>query len=380
MRSRRLEVGWLTERDAPSSIVQFPSGPRFVAQQQSGQKTEKPTPKKRRESRKKGLAARSSELPQAVALVVTAVMLPMVLPGFFTRVAESWRTTISADVPRDPEVAVGLLGSLTSDALRTFLPLVAASVGASLVAQFVVVGDRPNPHKLKPQWKNLNPVQGLKKFVSLQILWDFLRTLSKLIILALVAWTLWSRLETEILGGGRSTADTLLGLSTSMRDLFIRMAAAAILVGVADAVFNKQRFLKQIRMTKQEVKDEMKQQETSPEVRGEIRRRQMAMSRNRMIAAVSEAEVVVTNPTHLAIALGYDPEEGAPKVLAKGRGLIADKIREEARKHSVPIREDKPLARAMFKSVEVGDYLPAEFYAAVAAILASIYRARRRSA
>ena len=100
-----------------------------MAQQQSGQKTEKPTPKKRRESRKKGLAARSSELPQAVALVVTAVMLPLVLPGFFTRIAESWRTTISADVPRDPEVAISLLGTLTSDALRTFLPLVAASVG-----------------------------------------------------------------------------------------------------------------------------------------------------------------------------------------------------------------------------------------------------------
>lgn len=346
----------------------------------AGQKTEKPTPKKRRDSRKKGLAARSSELPQAVALVVVAVMLPAVLPGFFARIAESWRTTISADVPQDPEVAVALLGSLTSDALRTFLPLVAAAVGASLVAQFVVVGDRPNPHKLKPQWKNLNPVSGIKRFFSPQILWDFARTLAKLIILALVGFTLWSRLEAEVLGGGRSTADTLVGLSTSMRDLFVRMAAAAILVGVADAVFNKQRFLKQIRMTKQEVREEMKQQETSPEVRAEIRRRQMAMSRNRMIAVVSKAEVVITNPTHLAIALGYDPDDGAPRVLAKGRGLIADKIREEARKHSVPIREDKPLARTMFKSVEVGDLLPAEFYAAVATILASIYRARRRTA
>ncbi|MEM7285175.1 MAG: EscU/YscU/HrcU family type III secretion system export apparatus switch protein [Actinomycetota bacterium] len=346
----------------------------------AGQKTEKPTPKKRREARKKGLAARSSELPQAVALVVTAIMLPFVLPGFFTRIAESWRTAISAEVPRDPEVAVSLLGVLAADALRTFLPLVAMSVGASLLAQFVLVGDRPNPYKLKPQWKNLNPVSGIKRFFSLQILWDFLRTLTKLLILAIVGWTLWSRLEAEILGGGRSTADTLLGLSTSMRDLFIRMAAAAILVGVADAAFNKQRFLKQIKMTKQEVKDEMKQQETSPEVRGEIRRRQMALSRNRMIAAVAEADVVVTNPTHLAIALGYDPDDGAPRVLAKGQGLIADRIREEARKHSVPIREDKPLARAMFRGVEVGDLLPAEFYAAVAAILASIYRARRRTA
>ena len=344
----------------------------------AAQKTEKPTPKRLRESRKKGMAARSSELPQAVSLVVTAVMLPLVLPGFFARLAESWRTAISAEVPRDPDVAVTLFGSLVSDALRAFIPLVAVAVGASVAAQLFLVGARPNPYKLKPQWKTLNPIQGLKRFVSLQILWDLARTLAKLITLALVAFTLFGQLEATILGGGRPAADTLVGLSRSMRDLFIRMAAAAVLVGVADAVFNKQRFLKGIRMSKQEVKEEQKQQETSPEVRGEIRRRQLMMTRNRMIASVGEADVVITNPTHLAIALGYDPDDGAPRVLAKGSGLIADRIREEARKHGVPIREDKPLARAMFRAVEVGDMLPVEFYAAVATILASIYRAKKR--
>ena len=346
----------------------------------SSQKTEQPTPKKRKDARKEGLAARSSELPQAVALVATALMLPMVVPRFMEQLSRSWAVAISPEVPRDPDLAVALLGTMLWESVRAFVPLVAISVMASMAAQLFLVGDRPNPYKLKPQWKNLNPVKGLKRLFSLQILWDFGRTVAKLLILGVVGLTLYGRLESSILGGGRPLADTLAGLALSTRDLFIRMAAAAILIGVADAAFNKQRFLKQIRMSKQEVKEEMKQQEVSPTVKGEIRRRQMAMSRNRMIAAVSEADVVVTNPTHLALAIGYDPDDGAPRLLAKGAGILAEKVRSEARKHGVPIREDKALARAMYRTVEVGDLLPAQFYAAVAAILASVYRARRRTA
>ena len=130
-------------------------------------------------------------------------------------------------------------------------------------------------------------------------------------------------------------------------------------------------------MTKQEVREEQKQQESSPLVRAEIRRRQQALSRNRMIHAVATADVVITNPTHLAVVLAYDADDPAPRVVAKGAGTIVDRIRAEARLHGVPIREDKPVARTLFKSVEVGDLVPVELYAAIAEILAAIYRARR---
>lgn len=346
--------------------------------QQGGDKTEKPTAKKRQEARKKGMAARSSELPQAVSLIVAAVILPAVLPDLIVRMGEIWRTALSPDAIVDPSTPIALFGRLFYEAARVFIPMVVLTGVTSVVAQLALTGGRPNPHKLKPQWKNLNPVSGIKRMFSLQILWDFGRTLAKLLLLIAVSWGVYASIGDTVLGGARPLAETLDGIGLTMRDVFVRAAAAALIVGIADAAFNKQRFTKQLRMTKQEVKDEYKQQEASPEVRAELRRRRALLSRNRMIAAVADAEVIVTNPTHLAIALGYDPTDGAPRVLAKGAGPVAARIREEAIKHGVPIREDKPLAREIFRTVEVGDLLPAEFYAAIAAILASIYRAKTR--
>ncbi len=351
-----------------------------MAQKPSGEKTEQPTSKKREDARKKGQVARSSELPQAISLVVAAILLPTLLPGLITRMGGIWQTAMSPEAIIDPNVSVTIFGQLFWEAARVFIPMAGLTAASSVLAQLALSGGRPNIHKLKPKFSNLNPINGLKRLFSIQILWDFGRTLAKLVLLIVMSWGIYAQVTNDVLGGARPLGESLAGIGTTMRDLFVRIAAAAILVGVLDAAFNKRRITKELRMTKQEVKDEMKQQETSPMVRQEIRRRQALMSRNRMIATVSDADVVITNPTHLAIALAYDPEDGAPRVVAKGVGRIADKIREEARKHGVPIREDKPLARAMFRSVEVGDLLPAEFYAAIAAILASVFRARRRTA
>lgn len=349
-----------------------------MAQKPGADKTEKPTPKKRLDARKKGMAARSSELPQAVSLVVAAVMLPAVMPGLIERMAEAWQTAVSPDVVTDKNVPLGLFSSLLWMAMRVFVPMVALTAGASVVAQLALSGGRPNPHKLKPQWSNLNPVKGLRRMLSVQVLWDLGRTVAKLALLVAMTWGLWDQVVNGVLGGTRPLPETLSGIGDSMRDVVIRAALAAILVGVADAVFNKRRFTNQIRMTKQEVKEEAKQSEGSPIVKGEIRRRQQMLSRNRMIAAVAKADVVVTNPTHLAIALRYDPADGAPRVVAKGAGRVAERIREEARKHGVPIRENKPLARAMFRAVDVDQLVPTEFFAAVAAVLAAVYRAKAR--
>ncbi len=341
-------------------------------------RTEKPTAKKRRDARRKGMAARSSELPQAVSLVVAALLLPALLPGLVSRMADIWETSISPDAVLDPATPTATLGQLLWEALRVFVPLVALTAGASVAAQLALAGGRPNPHKLKPRWRNLNPVEGLKRLLSVQVLWDLGRTVAKLALLVAVTWGLYDQTVERVLGGGRVLSSSLAGMGTTMRDLLVRAAAAAVLVGVADAMFNKARFTRQLRMTKQEVKEELKQQEASPFVKAEIRRRQALLSRNRMIAAVGGADVVVTNPTHLAIALGYEQADGAPRVLAKGAGVVAERIKEEARRHRVPIREEKTLARAMYRTVDVGELIPVELFAAVAAVLAAIYRARRR--
>jgi len=348
-----------------------------MADKPSGDKTEQPTAKKKRESRKKGMAPRSSELPQAVSLVVAAVLIPNVMPGLFVRMGEIWRTSISPESIIDPNVSMSVFGSLLMEAIKVFIPMVGFTAFASVAAQFALTGGRPNPYKLKPQWASLNPWKGIKRLVSLQVLWDLGRTLTKLLLLIALTWGLFTEAQDKVVGGSRSLSDSLGGMGTLLQSLIIRAALAAVLVGVADAIFNKKRFLKQIRMTKQEVRDENKQQEVAPEVKGEIRRRQLALSRNRMISNVANADVVITNPTHIAIALAYEPDEGAPRVLAKGAGRVAERIREEALKHGVPIRENKPLARAMFRSIEVDQLIPVEFFAAVAAVLAAVFRARK---
>jgi flagellar biosynthetic protein FlhB len=345
---------------------------------ESAEKSEKPTPKKRDQARRKGQAARSSELPQAVSLVASAIALPVLLPRFIDRSAGIWQAAFDPASITDPNTATGIFGTLAWEALRVFLPLVVIATLTSTVAQLALVGGRPNPHKLKPQWKNLDPVQGFKRLFSVQALWDLGRTSAKIVLMGLVTWTLYRSVSTTVLDSSLSLSETLATVATAMRDLVVRAAVLALLIGIADAVFNRRRFMKQLRMTKRELTEEQKTQQVNPFVKSEMRRRQAALSRSRMMAAVAGADVVITNPTRLAIALKYEPGDQAPVVVAKGAGHVAKRIREQARLNAVPIRENKPLARAMYRAIDVGDTVPAEFFAAVAAVLAAVYRARRR--
>lgn len=344
---------------------------------EASEKSEQPSAKKRQESRRKGMASRSSELPQAVSLVVAAIMLPAAFPALIDRLSGVWATAVSPDTITDPTVATTMLSNLLWEAGRVFIPITAAIAASSTIAQLALSGGKPNPWQLKPRWENLNPAKGAKRLVSIQVVWDLGRTTAKLGLLTGLSYGLYQEVVADVLGGDRTLSDSLLGTGSVLRDLIVRAALAAVLVGIADAVFNRRRFLKQLRMTKQEVKQESKEQEVSPQVKGEIRKRQLAMSRSRMMAEVATADVVITNPTHLAIALRYEPDDPAPKVVAKGAGVFAKRIREEALKNGVPIRENKPLARAMYHLVDVDQMVPAEFFAAVAGVLAAVYRAKR---
>jgi flagellar biosynthesis protein FlhB len=343
----------------------------------AGEKTEKPTAKKRQEARKKGQAARSSELPQSISLVVAAVMLPAAVPDLMQRLGQVWAATFAPDAIRDAETVSATLGLLTWETIRVLLPLVIVVTVTSVVAQLALVGGKPNLYKLKPQWQGLNPKQGIKRLVGPQAAFELGKTSGKLLLVALVSWTMWDQALATALIGPTPLATSLPAMLSVLENLFVRVAALGVFFGLADALWNRYRFTKSLKMTKQELREEYKQQESNPLVKAEIRRRQQAMSRNRMIAAVATADVVITNPTHLAVALVYDADDPAPRVVAKGAGEIAARIREQARLHGVPIREDKPVARTLFKSVEIGDLVPVELYAAIAEILAAVYRARR---
>lgn len=344
----------------------------------SGEKTEKATPKKLKDLRKKGVAARSFELPQGVSLVALVV----VLPGMVGRLMESMRTDLSlilgnADVST-LEQARGLAGKVAIDSVRAIAPAVAVVAVAALVSGSVVTRSKPNPAMLRPRMERLNPGKAVKRLLSPQSLVMLVKDAVKLVALAALAWGAWRGGAEELLASG-GTLDALQHVvGASVREMLWRVAALALLVGLVDAAWQRRTFNKQARMSKQDIADEHKQAEGDPHTKGHIRSRMLAASRSRMIQAIPKADVVLANPTHLVVALAYQPGSVAPVVVAKGAGAVAQRIKDVAAEHGVPVLADKPLARAIYKSTEIGDGIPVELFRAVAEVLAVVYAAKRR--
>ncbi|MEE9415077.1 MAG: EscU/YscU/HrcU family type III secretion system export apparatus switch protein [Acidimicrobiales bacterium] len=339
-------------------------------------RTEKPTAKRRADARKKGQAARSQELPQAASLVAGLALLPVVMPAIGTSLQSSVVAILQRKNLFEPGVASASLAQVLFDSFIVLSPLLVGVGATSVIAQMALVG-KPNPHKLKPKFTNLDPRQGFKRVFSVQALWELFRTIMKLSALIAVGWGVWQTSGAFFLLGPAPIQSSLNEIRGVLGALFAQVALLGLLIGLADTAFVKFKFLRELRMSKAQVKDEQRQQEGDPQVKGEIRRQQLKMSRGRMIAAVADASILVTNPTHLSVALAYEDGQPAPVVVAKGAGELAMRMRDEARRHGVPIRENKPVARQIFRSVDVGSPIPAGLYRAVAEILASIYRAKR---
>lgn len=345
----------------------------------SGEKTEEATPKKLRDLRRKGSSVRSQDLPAGVALVA----LVLVLPSMTSRLLEALRTdlavVLSASGTTDLTAAAGLARVCAVDAAQAVAPGVAVVGVTALVAGGAVTRSRPNPHVVKPQMTRLSPAKAVKNlFGSPHGLVELLRNTVKLALLTAVTVGAWSTGYAQLLGSGGeiSVLQAVVGDATS--DVLMRTALLGLLVGVADAAWQRRSFRKQSRMSKQDVKDEHKQADGDPYTKASIRSRQQAASRNRMIAAVPKADVVLANPTHLVVALAYAPGSLAPVVVAKGAGAAADRIKQVAAEAGVPVLADKPLARAIYRATELGDTIPADLYRVVAELLAVVYAARRR--
>lgn len=344
----------------------------------SGEKTEKATPKKLKDLRKKGMSARSFELPSGVALMALVLVVPGMVHRFLQAMAADMSLCLTSAETTDLGAARQAAMRTLSDAAKALAPGVLVVGATALLAGSVVTRSRPNPAMLRPKMERLNPGKAVKRMVSPQSAVHLLKDAAKLGALVAVAWGSWQQ-------GARELAATDSGLpalqgivGATVGSMLWRVAALALLVGVVDAAWQRRSFNKHARMSKQDIQDEHKQSDGNPHTKGAIRSRMLAASRSRMIQAIPKADVVLANPTHLVVALAYTPGTAAPVVVAKAAGATAARIKEIAAEHGVPVLEDKPLARAIYKAAEIGDGIPVELFRAVAEVLAVVYAARRR--
>lgn len=345
---------------------------------EGGDKTEKPTPKRLRKARSEGQFPRTPDAAVWAAIGAGFAMLSMTMDRVtdrFVEFTDGWR--VVADDP-SPEVALDVLGQLPGAVLDGVWPLAVAATLAGL-AVTAAQGVHPSGKAIKPNFKRMSPLQGVKRMFGMHAVWEGAKSLLKVLVIGGVAYALGKGTVPEMLAGTL----TLRGVIDSARHSLTTTVWAAVVAGVvlavADYAYQRRQVMKKLRMSLRDIKDEMKQTEGDPQVKSAIRSRQLAMTRNRMLQAVSEADVVLVNPTHYAVALSYKRGRGAPKVVAKGAGALAFKIRDRARESRVPVVEDKPLCRALYRICEVGDEIPGELYLAVAKILAFVMAAGRPS-
>ncbi|MFI2753222.1 flagellar biosynthesis protein FlhB [Cellulomonas sp. P22] len=342
-------------------------------------RSEKATPQRMKEVRRKGELARSQDLTAWIGLGAAALMLPGVISRAGQAATEQLQTV--RDVALDP--GARSVDVLLGDALRSFLPTMGTMFVVVVIVTVAVAAAQGgvHPKQPKPTFKQLNVLAGIKRLVGAQTLWQGVKTLLKTAVVGLALVAGVQALVPVLVGSGRLALSQLVDSASSGAVTLMRGGVGAgILLAVLDVVVVMRRNRKKTRMTLREVKDENKRSEGDPLLKGAIRSKQMAMSRNRMMAAVADADVVLVNPTHVAVALRYEPGAGAPRVVAKGAGAVATRIRAEATAKHVPMVEDVPLARALHSACEIGQEVPEYLFTAVARVLAFVMALRRRGA
>lgn len=346
-------------------------------------RTEKATPKHRESARKKGQLARSADVGGSLVLASGLFAVSLLGPRIVDSSREAFHEIFGAIVNPARATSAGGLHSLLDTAISTIGltvgPIAAICLGAGLLAGFAQLGFRPTPQGLKMDFKRINPVSGARNLFGPNALFEALKAIVKVgVVGGVAALALLPGMDTlasevGLPPGALGTIMGRRGMSVAQHAAFAYLAIAAI-----DYIWQRHRHERQLRMTKQQLKDEVRQHGLPAEVKAAQRRRQMQAARNRMMAAVPEADVVVANPTHFAVALSYDGSRTAPEVVAKGQDLIALQIRKIAEEHDVPVIVEPPLARALHAGAEIGQIIPEELYAAVARVLAFVYRTARR--
>jgi flagellar biosynthesis protein FlhB len=342
-------------------------------------KTEKPTAKRKSEARKEGRIARSQELVQWVAIFIGMTMLERTVNSGAKFLQEEMNK--SADLMAHPDIHtdISFMASSVGKAFMIVMPLTLLFMVISVIGHLAQVRFVLTFSSIKPSFNKINPLTGFKRIFSPSGLFQAGKQMIKLIILgALVYMTIYKTMTGLTMNGPYATNQILHVVAKSVVSFVREVAAVGIVIGVVDYLWSRKKTNDGMKMSKQEVKEETRQQDLPPEVRGALRRKQRQMSRNRMMAAMKNADVVIVNPVHIAVALEYNPQRSAPRVLAKGAGFVAEKIREKAEEENIPLVQDIPLARALHKSCEIDDEIPAALFQAVARVLAFVFSLKSR--
>jgi len=350
--------------------------------QSAGEKTEEATPKRREESRKKGQVARSMDLNGSIVLLCGLAVLALTGPMVLTRMKEAMvEGLLLIETPSvvGPEGIGALFGELGTVVALAVMPVALASMLAGVVVSVAQVKWKPSAQAIKPDPKKLNPITGAKNIFGKRALFELVKNSAKVAVVgAIVLSAVLPQIDELSALVGMPPAALAGELARQVMAIAWRATAAYLVIAVADYAWQKHTHEKELKMTKEEVKQEMKGQNLPPEVRSAMRRRAMNNARARMMDEVPQADVVVTNPTHYAVALRYGPDAPAPVVVAKGKDILAFKIREIATDHGVAVVPDPPLARSLHASAEVGQMIPEELFQAVAHLLAYVYRTSDR--
>ncbi len=355
----------------------------FAAEGPGGEKTEPATEKKISDARKKGQVAKSREIANAFGILA----LFLILKFWIGNMGIQFLEIFSAIYNRIPESVVGWNGFLPqNDMLVLFrqmimqviiiiAPIIIIAFVVAFVSDVVQVKWKVTGEVIKPKFSHLNPVSGFKRIFSINAVVELVKSILKIGLIVYVVYSYLSDKWPYLFAVYNMTIlEVLQLLATIVTDMGIRVAIVYMLIALADYIYQKVKFSRDMRMTKQEVKEEYKQMEGDPQVKGKIKQKMREVSQRRMMQSIPQADVVITNPTHFAVAIKYDPKVAdAPIVVAKGEDFLAQKIKEIAKEHRVEIVENKPLARMLYANVEVGEMVPPELYQAVAEVLAFVY-------
>jgi flagellar biosynthetic protein FlhB len=344
-------------------------------------KTEPPTPRKRREARAKGQVARSQDLTAAALLFAAFLTLRFVGPPLWTSLVALVAAALTPDSPTRLDELPVFVSAITWELAQRLGPYLLIIMVAGLLVLFAQVGPLLTFQPLIPSLNKINPLKGIQRLFSIRSIMLGTINFGKLAVVGLVAYLALTQEAAAIFFASTLGFFDVVRLGgTLMFELCMQLSAALLVLALLDFAWQRHKHERDLRMTKEEVKDEMRSMEGDPAVKRRRRQLQLQLAMQRLQKDVPAADVVVTNPTHLAVAIGYDAETmAAPKVVAKGADQVAIRIRQIAAQHGIPIVERKPLARALFEAVDVGQYIPERFYKAIAEILAYVYELTGRA-
>jgi len=354
----------------------------FDLQRFDGEKTEEPTEKKRQDARKKGQVARSQELNTAFVLLIGFLILRVLWEYIYGNIAEYTiylygHLAQSMSTEGISELFIGIMILLAKTVMPVMFAILIVGMGINIFQVGLVV----STEKLEPKLENLNPINGFGRIFSKRSLVELCKSIFKIIV---IGFFLYMYLKDEIPYLPQFIFFDLPQSLATAADIIFTMAFQVIgvimVMAIADYAYQTWQTTQDLMMSKQEVKDEYKQVEGDPQIKGKIKQKQRQMAMQRMMSEVPKADVIVTNPTHLAVALKYSKGMIAPTVVAKGQDRVAERIKQVARENRVIIVENKPVARALYEAVDIGGVVPAELYQAVAEIIAYVYRIKHRTA